>query len=202
VVTITRGLLSVLRERAAERDPDTVNVALDASAAGDLDWTEAHGGDTPGETGGGAGASNDTLGDTPDDNHTPTGDTDELDPTTPVLTHFYLPEAAASVSAVFGMDLGRPSGAARFLSHPSGRRGITEADDLAAAVFVATPPYEESDVAVYDRRGRRQSLRIVDAVPPEESLADPFAEQADDRSAPVTDDDPAPVTDDHPSEED
>lgn len=187
MVTITRGLLSVLRERAAERDPDTVNVALDASPAGDLGWTEAHGGDT--------------LGDTPDDNHTPTGDTDELDPTTPVLTHFYLPEAAASVSAVFGMDLGRPSGAARFLSHPNGRRGITEADDLAAAVFVATPPYEESDVAVYDRRGRRQSLRIVDAVPPEESLADPFAEQADD-PAPVTDDDPAPVTDDHPSEED
>jgi hypothetical protein len=158
VVTITRGLLSVLRERAAARDPDAVNVALDATPAGELDWSD---------------------------------DEAELDPTTPVLTHFYLPEAAASVSAVFGMDLGRPSGAARFLSHPSGRRGITEADDLAASVFVATPPYEEGDVRVYDRRGRRQSLQVVDAVPPEESLADPPVSPTDADSGPTTDDPPA-----------
>ncbi|ERH13071.1 MAG: hypothetical protein J07HB67_02104 [halophilic archaeon J07HB67] len=143
MVTITRGLLSVLRERAADRDPDTVNVALDATPAGELDWRNS-----------------------------PDGVRD-LDQTTPVLTHFYLPEAGASVSAVFGMDLGRPSGAARFLSHPDGRQTVTETDDLAASIFVATPPYEESDIQVYDRRGRRQPLRIVDAVPPEESLADP-----------------------------
>jgi len=177
VVTITRGLLSVLRERAADRDPDAVNVALDTSPAGDLDW--------PGDRD--ATSGDDTGGRTDGD----TGDDDPLDSTTPVLTHFYLPEAAASVSAVFGMDLGRPSGAARFLSHPTGRRGITEADDLAAAVFVATPPYEENDVEVYDRRGRRQSLRIVDAVPPEESLADPFGEPADDHPTVTTDDRPA-----------
>ena len=148
MVTITRGLLSVLRERAAARDPDAVNVALDATPAGDLDWSSV------------------------------SGLAADLDPTTPVLTHFYLPAAGASVSAVFGMDLGRPSGAARFLSHPSGRRGITEADDLAASVLVATPPYEEDHVRVYDRRGRRQSLRVVDAVPPEESLADPSGDRS------------------------
>jgi hypothetical protein len=65
------------------------------------------------------------------------------------------------------------------------------ADDLAAAVFVATPPYEENDVEVYDRRGRRQSLQVVDAVPPEESLADPFGEPADDHPTVTTDDRPA-----------
>lgn len=132
---ITRDLLSVLCERAAEEDPEEANVVLDATAAGDLD-----------------------------------GDTDALDPTTPVLTHFYLPSAGASVSAVFGMDLGRPGGRARFVSHPDGARGLSEEDDLAARVLVAVPPYEPSDVRVYDRRGRRQSLRIVDAQPPEERL--------------------------------
>ena len=178
MVTITRGLLSVLRERAAARDPDAVNVALDATPAGELDWSD-------GEA--------------------------ELDPTTPVLTHFYLPEAAASVSAVFGMDLGRPSGAARFLSHPSGRQGVTEADDLAASIFVATPPYEESDVRVYDRRGRRQSLQVVDAVPPEESLAEPPGDPpldpdstppTDPGSMSPTDPDSTPPTDDPPAEDD
>ena len=184
VVTITRGLLSVLRERAADRDPDAVNVALDTSPAGDLDWPGDRDTTSGDDTGDGETDNAGTLGGVADNSDTlDGGDTDRLDSTTPVLTHFYLPEAAASVSAVFGMDLGRPSGAARFLSHPTGRRGITEADDLAAAVFVATPPYEENDVEVYDRRGRRQSLRIVDAVPPEESLADPLGEPTDDHPA-------------------
>lgn len=156
MVTITRGLLSVLRERAATRDPDGVTVALDATAAGDLDGA-------PG-----------------------------LEPTEPVLTHFYLPEAGASVSAVFGVDIGRPSGAALFVSHPTGRQGVSETDDLAAAVLVATPPYEESDVQAYDRRGRRLDLTVVDATPPEESLADerPVADgPADDPADGPADDD-------------
>lgn len=94
----------------------------------------------------------------------------DLDPSTPVLTHFYFPAAAGSVSAVFGMDLGRPPGRARFLSHPRGDRRLTEEDDLAATVLVAVPPYGSEDVTAYDRRGRRRELIVVDAHPPEEGI--------------------------------
>lgn len=135
MVTITRGLLSVLCEQAVEADPEGVNVVLDATAAGDL-----------------------------------SGSTDSIDDDTPVMTHFYMPEAGASVSAVFGMDLSRPSGRARFLSHPDGTLGVSEADDLAPVVLVTTPPYDPEDVQAYDRRGQQQPLRIVDAAPPEEFL--------------------------------
>ncbi|SHH53543.1 hypothetical protein SAMN05443636_2821 [Halobaculum gomorrense] len=93
-----------------------------------------------------------------------------LDPSTPVLTHFYFPGAGGSVSAVFGMDLGRPAGRARFLSHPRGDRRLTEEDDLAAVVLVAVPPFERGDVTAYDRRGRRRELVVVDAYPPEEGI--------------------------------
>ncbi|MFC7069346.1 hypothetical protein [Halobaculum lipolyticum] len=95
-----------------------------------------------------------------------------LDPTTPVMTHFYFPGAGGSVSAVFGMDLSRPAGRARFLSHPDGDRRLTEEDDLAAAVLVAVPPYDREHVVAYDRRGRRRELVVVDAVPPEERVDD------------------------------
>ncbi|QZP37531.1 hypothetical protein [Halobaculum magnesiiphilum] len=94
----------------------------------------------------------------------------DIDPATPVLTHFYFPSAGGSVSAVFGMDLGRPAGSARFLSHPRGDRHLTEEDDLAAAVLVAVPPYERENVIAYDRRGRRRELVVVDAEPPEERV--------------------------------
>lgn len=137
VVAITRDLLSVLCERAASADPESVTITLDATPAGELS----------GAIGG-------------------------LDPDTPVLTHFYMPEAGASVSAVFGMELGRPSGKARFLSHPDGSPGVSETDDLAARVLVAVPPYEPDDVRVFDRRGTEHELRILDAEPPEERLAD------------------------------
>ncbi|QZX99885.1 hypothetical protein [Halobaculum rubrum] len=96
----------------------------------------------------------------------------DLDPSTPVLTHFYFPSAGGSVSAVFGMDLGRPAGRARFLSHPSGDRRLTEEDDLAATVLVAVPPYDSGNVTAYDRRGRRRELVVVDAHPPEERVED------------------------------
>ena len=45
----------------------------------------------------------------------------------PVLSHLYLPEAGRSVRAVFGVDLGRPSGrgTARFVSHPQGPSALT-----------------------------------------------------------------------------
>ncbi|WP_435127638.1 hypothetical protein [Halobaculum sp. D14] len=93
-----------------------------------------------------------------------------VDPETPVLTHFYFPGASGSVTAVFGMDLGRPRGRARFLSHPDGDPTLTEADDLAAAVLVATPPYDQDDVVAYDRSGDRLELRVLEATPPEEHL--------------------------------
>ncbi|QLG63425.1 MPN domain-containing protein [Halorarum salinum] len=138
MVLLTRGLLTVLLERASAEDPEPVNVLLDTTPAGEL------GGDTGG-----------------------------ADPETPVLTHFYLPEAGGSVRAVFGMDLGTPTGRARFVSHTDGDPALTEADDLAGAVLVAVPPYEEGDVYAYDRRGRGVDLAIVDAEPPEERLGEP-----------------------------
>ncbi|MEZ3116266.1 hypothetical protein RYH80_10125 [Halobaculum sp. MBLA0147] len=149
MVTITRGLLSVLCERAVAGDPESVTVALDTTPADELVGVEA-----------------------------------EVDAETPVLTHFYLPEAGASVSAVFGMDLSRPSGSGLFVSHPDGRQGLSETDDLAGVVLVATPPYDLEDVRAYDRRGRRQPLEVTDATPPEERLDDaaaaPGEEPADD----------------------
>lgn len=96
-----------------------------------------------------------------------------LDPETPVLTHFYLPETGGSVRAVFGVDLGTPAGRgrARFVSHPQGPAEPTREDDFAAAVIVAVPPWEPSSVAAFDRSHQRLPLEIVDADPPSESLA-------------------------------
>ena len=96
-----------------------------------------------------------------------------LDPETPVLTHFYLPDAGRSVRAVFGMDLGTPAGRgrARFISHPQGKLEVTERDDLAGVVFVAVPPWELDSLAVFDRAGTKLDLSVLDAEPPQESLA-------------------------------
>ncbi|MFA9517233.1 hypothetical protein ACERIT_08455 [Halopenitus sp. H-Gu1] len=98
------------------------------------------------------------------------GETTTVDPETPVLTHFTLPDIGGSVDAVFGMDLSTPSerGRARFLSHPTGELRVNETDDLAAVVVVAVPPWEDDCVAAFDRAGRELPLHIVDAVPPEE----------------------------------
>jgi hypothetical protein len=96
-----------------------------------------------------------------------------LDPETPVLTHFYLPDAGRSVRAVFGMDLGTPAGRgrARFISHPQGKLEVTERDDLAGVVLVAVPPWERDSLAVFDRAGTKLDLSVLDAEPPQESLA-------------------------------
>jgi hypothetical protein len=90
----------------------------------------------------------------------------------PVVTHLYLPEAGESVRAVFGVDLGRPAGRgrARFVSHPGGPLALTERDDLAPVVLVAVPPWEPSQVAAFDRAGRRRDLTVLDAEPPVERL--------------------------------
>ncbi|WP_380677297.1 hypothetical protein [Salinigranum sp. GCM10025319] len=91
---------------------------------------------------------------------------------TPVLTHFYLPDAGQSVTAVFGLDLSTPAGRgrARFHAHPQGPREPTKRDDFAAAVLVAVPPWDRTAVRAYDRSGSRLAVREVDAVPPEETL--------------------------------
>ncbi len=97
-----------------------------------------------------------------------------LDGDTPVLTHFYLPDAGRSVTAVFGLDLSTPAGRgrARFHAHPQGPKEPTKRDDFAAAVIVAVPPWDRTEVRAYDRSGTRLSLEEVTAEPPEESLGD------------------------------
>lgn len=97
-----------------------------------------------------------------------------VDPSTPILTHFYLPDAGRSVSAVFGVDLGTPAGRgrARFLSHPQGPPEPTEEDDFAAVIVVAVPPWRTEDVRAFDRSGTRLDVELVDAEPPDESLGD------------------------------
>ena len=98
----------------------------------------------------------------------------ELDAETPVLTHFYLPDAGRSVNAVFGLDLSTPAGRgrARFHAHPQGPREPTKRDDFAAAVLVAVPPWTRETVRAYGRAGNRLDITVVDADPPEETLED------------------------------
>lgn len=94
----------------------------------------------------------------------------ELPPATPVFTDFYLPSAGGSVNAVFGMDLGTPAGQTqgRFVSHPQGKLGVSETDDLHEVVFVAIPPWDSDSFAAFDRSGREQQVTILDVEPPEE----------------------------------
>ena len=104
---------------------------------------------------------------------TPAGEfVETLPPETPVFTHFYFPEAGRSLSAVFGMDLGTPVGQTqgRFVSHPRGNLALSRTDDLHGVVFVAVPPWEREDLAVFSRDGIEKPLELVDSEPPTESL--------------------------------
>lgn len=94
----------------------------------------------------------------------------DLDPETPVFTHFYMPDSGGSVSAVFGVDLGTPVGQTqgRFVSHPRGDLRLSKRDDLHEVVFVGVPPWDEASLAAFDRSGREQSLTVLDVEPPEE----------------------------------
>ena len=96
----------------------------------------------------------------------------DIDPSTSVLTHFYLPDAGGAVSSVFGMDLGTPSGGAqaRFVSHPTGPLAVTKEDDLAGAVLVAVPPWAADEIRAFDRRGSAVELVSLDAEPPVETI--------------------------------
>lgn len=89
-----------------------------------------------------------------------------------VFTHFYLPDTGRSVRAVFGVDLGTPSGSTPgiFLGHPDGRRELTKRDELRQVCFVAVPPWEPTEVEAFDRRGRRRPLQVLDVTIPEESI--------------------------------
>jgi len=139
-VYATEGLVEVLIEFAADREPEEANVPIAATPAGELTGVDSQ------------------LAD--------------LAPETPVLTHFYLPDAAGSVNAVFGVDLGTPSGGAqaRFVSHPTGPRAVTKTDDLAGVVLVAVPPWEVGTVTAFDRNGTELELRRLDAEPPVERI--------------------------------
>ena len=139
-VYATEGLVEVLIEFAADREPQQATVPLASTPAGELEG----------------------LG----------SELEPLDSETPVLTHFYMPDAGGSVNAVFGVDLGTPSGGvhARFVSHPSGPDGITKRDDLASVVLVAVPPWDTATVSAFDRSGRRLAFEQVNAEPPVESL--------------------------------
>lgn len=89
----------------------------------------------------------------------------------PVFTHFYLPGTGRSVQAVFGMDLGVPSGATPgiFLAHPDGQRALTKRDELREVALVAVPPWDPGAVVAFDRRGRRRPLERLDVAVPEET---------------------------------
>lgn len=140
-VFVTRPLLAVLLELAADAEPTPVSVALSQRPAGDLDPDAGEG--------------------------VPLAD---LAPETPVFADFYFPEAGGAVNRVFGMDLGRPAGQTqgRFVSHPGGDPTLDRSDDLGPRVLVATPPWRRADVRAYDRRGRRHPLSVVAARAPEE----------------------------------
>ena len=104
---------------------------------------------------------------------TPAGDLSgaDLDPETPVFTHFYLPRGGDSLTAVFGVDLGTPVGQTQgvFVSHPRGELAVTKRDDLHEVVFVAVPPWEADSMGAFDRRGRRRDWRVLDVEPPVET---------------------------------
>ena len=94
---------------------------------------------------------------------------------TPVFTHFYMPSEGDALNAVFGMQLGIPSGKTPgiFVSHPVQRLELTREDDLREAVFIAVPPWGEDSLAAFERDGTEREYTVLDIEPPEESLADP-----------------------------
>lgn len=144
VLYVTRALLEVLLDLAADADPKPLQVALAASSASTLEAT-----DDPGAA----------LATVPDDEG--------------VLSDFYFPGAGEAITHVFGVDLATPPAqtSARFLSHPRGDPSVSRTDDLHARLLVAVPPWTPEDVRAYDRSGRRRSLVVVAAnAPSDDSL--------------------------------
>ncbi len=90
---------------------------------------------------------------------------------TPVFTHFYLPNEGDSVNAVFGVDLGTPSGQTPgvFVSHPRGELELSKRDDFREVIFVAVPPWDMESFKIFDRTGDELEFTVLDIEPPEEA---------------------------------
>jgi len=95
----------------------------------------------------------------------------ELSAETPVFTHFYLPNEGDSVNAVFGVDLGTPSGQTPgvFVSHPRGELEISKRDDFREVIFVSVPPWDRDSFKAFDRTGTELEFAVLDIEPPEEA---------------------------------
>lgn len=154
-IYITRPLLTVLLEIAGDAAPNSANVYLVNSAAGDLEPLSALDREPPAE---GQSARSVPL--------------QELAPDTPVFSDFYFPDVGNSLDFVFGVDLGTPAGQShgRFLSHPDGLPELSVRDDLHATVLVAVPPWEPANVDAYDRDSTPRDLGIVAAGTPDKDF--------------------------------
>jgi hypothetical protein len=99
----------------------------------------------------------------------------DLPDETPVFTHFYMPSEGDAINAVFGMQLGIPSGETPgiFVSHPVQRLELTKEDDLREVIFIAVPPWDDDSLAAFERSGDEQEYTVLDIEPPEESLGPP-----------------------------
>jgi hypothetical protein len=136
-VYATRGLLDVLLELAADRDPGEFSAPLQVSPATDLEAEDE------------------------------TAVLEELDPDLPVFTDFYFPSTGRAVDAVFGVDVTVPHAQTqgRFIAHPEGLDSISIEDDLHEVVIVAVPPWCQDSIKAYDRRGRRLPITAVPGAP-------------------------------------
>lgn len=96
----------------------------------------------------------------------------DLPDETKVFTHFYMPDEGNAVNAVFGVELGIPAGQTPgvFISHPRGHLEVTKEDEMREIIFVAVPPWEESDVRAFGRDGQVREFTVLDVEPPEEHL--------------------------------
>lgn len=100
---------------------------------------------------------------------------ESVPPEAAVFTDLYVPTANRATDAVFGIEMTIPNAQTqgRFVSHPRGAVELTSRDPLHAVVFVAAPPWDRSNLAVFDRSGTRKRLKLLPAVPPTETLRDP-----------------------------
>lgn len=89
-----------------------------------------------------------------------------------VFTDFYLPDSAASVSSVFGVDLGTPTVRTdgRFISHPDHYLGVSVTDDLHQIMIIAVPPWDHESVGAFSRDNTRVELSVIDVDEGTESI--------------------------------
>ncbi len=91
-----------------------------------------------------------------------------------VFTDFYLPDSAASVSSVFGVDLGTPTVRTdgRFISHPDHYLGISVTDDFHQIMIIAVPPWNQESVGAFTRDNKQVELSVIDVEFSAESFSD------------------------------